>query len=198
MSASSAFGTKKPLPGTKFRTGDLGLIVHKVYQDVEAGFEYAEEHGGGGVPTSRTLTGSGAIKIGGDNSAHDLSANRTITIADATNAVPGAATAAQITALEAIVKLIVGLQAPLTGTTGVVDATHPVTVCDPSGDASYTGPAAGVAGQLKVVCNKSSSHAVTLTDLGSVVLAATPLGAAVVLVYDGSAWLAVSAFNAAP
>jgi hypothetical protein len=37
----------------------------------------------GGVPTTRTLTGSGAVKIAGDNAAHDLSADRTISVADA-------------------------------------------------------------------------------------------------------------------
>lgn len=44
----------------------------------------------GFVPTTRTVTGSGAIKVDGDNVAHDLSANRTISIADASTSVKGA------------------------------------------------------------------------------------------------------------
>ncbi len=41
------------------------------------------------VANTRALTGSGAIKIAGDNSAHDLSADRTISIADAASGVRG-------------------------------------------------------------------------------------------------------------
>lgn len=36
--------------------------------------------GGGGVPSTRTLTGTSPIRVDGDNAAHDLSANRTISI----------------------------------------------------------------------------------------------------------------------
>ena len=43
----------------------------------------------GYVPTSTTLTGTTPVRVDGDNSAHDLSANRTISIADATNAAKG-------------------------------------------------------------------------------------------------------------
>lgn len=43
----------------------------------------------GGVPSTRALTGSGAIKIAGDNAAHDLSADRTISVADAAAGVKG-------------------------------------------------------------------------------------------------------------
>lgn len=42
MSASSSFGSKRPFPGTKYRTGDLGRIVDKIYTDVDAAFVAAE------------------------------------------------------------------------------------------------------------------------------------------------------------
>lgn len=42
-----------------------------------------------GVANTRALTGSGAIKIAGDNAAHDLSADRTISVADAAAGVRG-------------------------------------------------------------------------------------------------------------
>lgn len=44
----------------------------------------------GAVPTTRTLTGTAPITVAGDNSAHDLSANRTIAITAATTSASGA------------------------------------------------------------------------------------------------------------
>lgn len=63
----------------------------------------------GGVQTTTTLTGSDAITVAGDNSAHDLSADRTIAVKDATssqkgvieltNQLGGSATAPTVTGL---------------------------------------------------------------------------------------------------
>lgn len=47
------------------------------------------------VPATRNLTGSGAIKVAGDNSPHDLSVDRTISVASATASVLGVVQLAQ-------------------------------------------------------------------------------------------------------
>lgn len=84
---------------TAYSAGDapIGAFDAKGWLTLSSG----SSAGGAGVPASRTLTGSGAIKIAGDNSAHDLSANRTISIVAATTSVPGTMSAADKTKLDA-------------------------------------------------------------------------------------------------
>lgn len=84
----------------------------------------------GAVPTSRTLTGSGAIKVAGDNAAHDLSANRTISVAvDGTTVVQtgnqlavGAIAESQVTNLVADLAAKANASTTLTGTAPITVA----------------------------------------------------------------------------
>lgn len=68
------------------------------------------------VPAGRTLTGTAPITIAGDNSPHDLSANRTIAIATATTGALGAIQLAGDLAGTGTAPTVVGL----TGASGVV------------------------------------------------------------------------------
>lgn len=82
------------------------------------------------VPTTRTLTGSGAIQIGGSNSAQALSGNLTISIVASSASVPGSMSAAHYT-------LVNGATAAATNSTLVLR--------DGSGGATYGGTLSGAA-----------------------------------------------------
>lgn len=61
------FGAKHPKPGMRYRVGDLGLAIQKIYQDVEAAFSALESHVGEAgelTLTSESLTETtGAISV---------------------------------------------------------------------------------------------------------------------------------------
>ena len=95
MSQSTNFQYKPPA-GARFRLGESGKAWQALYAQLDAAF-HAVEQTATGVPTSRTIATTAPLAGGGN-----LSTNRTLTIADATNSSAGAATAAQITALEGL------------------------------------------------------------------------------------------------
>jgi len=73
--------------GTGYATA--GTIIRRVFHSGSwANYEYAVAGGGGGVPTSRTLTTTAPLTIDGGASA-DLSANRTLAISGATTSAAG-------------------------------------------------------------------------------------------------------------
>jgi hypothetical protein len=97
------------------------------------------------APIGRTLTGTSPITIDGDNSAHDLSANRTIAIPAATASAPGHATAAQITKLDGIAAgAQVNVLEGVTGTAPIVAGA----IAAKSQAISITAASAGAAGSM--------------------------------------------------
>jgi hypothetical protein len=66
-----------------------GTVIRRVFHSgAWANYEYASGSGGGGVPTSRTLTTTAPLTIDGTTSA-DLSANRTLAVSAATTTTAG-------------------------------------------------------------------------------------------------------------
>lgn len=86
--AGGALTTGQSLRVTGTATADWGAIdlanANAVTGTLPVGNLPVSGGGSSVVGTGRTLTGSGAIKIAGDNSPHDLSADRTISVASAT------------------------------------------------------------------------------------------------------------------
>jgi hypothetical protein len=85
------------------------------------------------VPNTRTLQGTAPIQIAGDNAAHDLSANRVVSIVAASGAVAGSMSTAHYT-------LVNGATAAATNST--------IVLRDASGGATFGGTVSGVAATL--------------------------------------------------